>query len=208
MKFYSKIIILFFLTLLSSCKVDIGTNEDGQFQVVPITANVTFAQLSNYVLSTSCTRCHAWASDEASVQQRISIGDPDNSLLYQKIKSGQMPPSGSLSSKQILLLENYIKSTKEVQTIPINSTFASIQFHLINKSCLACHNDKGEEISFEGFSNVKRRASDIINILDTGEMEGTPMPPYNADGTRKAPVPNSQVIEAFRTWIQEGKLNN
>ena len=135
-------------------------------------------------------------------------GDAENSILYQKIKSGTMPPSGALPSRQLQLVERYIMTTKRAPTIALNSTFQSIQFHLIGKSCLSCHNNAGKEMSFEGYANVKRRASEIIDILDIGDMEGTPMPPIDANGNRKAPVPTAQTVEAFRSWMSEGMLNN
>lgn len=79
---------------------------------------------------------------------------------------------------------------------------------MINKSCLSCHNNSSHEISFEDYTNIKRHADEIIDILDIGEAEGTPMPPIDASGNRKAPVPTTQIVESFRSWINEGMLNN
>lgn len=192
--------------LLAGCKVNIGTNESEQFKVIPITGNVNFTALKSYIMDPSCIRCHSWAGNESSVQQRISPGDPENSVLYQKIKDGSMPPSGALSTRQLELVARYIKAAKSIPTIEINSTFKSVNFHLIEKSCLSCHNNTSTEISFEGHSNVKKYATDIIDILDVGEMQGTPMPPYDSNGNRKAP--SAQITEAFRDWIAEGLQNN
>jgi hypothetical protein len=203
-----KVKILFFTLLISGCKVDVGTNENEQFKVLPISSNISFEQLKTYVMNPSCVRCHSWAQDEAAVQQRMIVGNPEGSILYQKIKSGSMPPSGALSSRHLAIVENYIKGTKSAPTIALNSTFKSIQFHLINKSCLSCHNDKGEEMSFEGYANISRRANKILNILEEGDSADTPMPPYDQAGNRKAPLPTAEIIEAFRTWIDEGKLDN
>ena len=203
-----KNIILLITLFTVGCKVNVGTNESEQFKVIPITGAVDFKALSTYVLNPSCLRCHSWASDEASVQQRIMSGDPENSILYQKIKSGSMPPSGALPTRQLELVERYIKTAKTAPTIEINSTFKSINFHLIGKSCLSCHNNTTKEMSFEGYANVKKHASEIIDILDIGDSEGTPMPPVDSTGRRKAPVPTQQIVEAFRTWMAEGAQNN
>jgi hypothetical protein len=164
------------------------------------------------VLNPSCIRCHAWAADEASVQQRIIAGDPENSILYQKIKDGSMPPSGPLSTSNLQLVERYIRTIKTTPNVPptiaIDSTFKSIQFHLIQKSCFTCHNSSSGEISFDGYENIKRYSSIIIDALDNGESEGSPMPPIGANGKRMAPVPTPQIVEAFRGWINAGKIDN
>jgi|GEM_PF-3017812 len=201
--------LLVFTTLfISACKVDVGTNESEQFKVIPMTGEVSFELLKNSILNPQCVRCHAWANDELQIGQRIVQGNPDASSLFSSVKSGKMPPSGALSFKQISLIERYILNIKEVKSLPLTSTFKSIEFHLINRSCLSCHNNKSEEISFEGFKNVKKHANEIIDILDLGEIQDQPMPPRDEQGKPKAPVPSSEIVEAFREWIKLGKLDN
>jgi hypothetical protein len=34
------------------------------------------------------------------------------------------------------------------------------------------------------------------------------MPPIGANGKRMAPVPTPQIVEAFRGWINAGKIDN
>lgn len=213
--------------LILGCKVNVGTNENEQFKVIPYTDKVSFNDFSQYVLTPHCVSCHVWALDEVAVTQRMIAGDPENSVIYNRILSGSMPPNSGLSPKEIDLVERFIKSAKNEQAqspqgtqkeptsqkippsvIVLNSTYKSIYHHLIETSCLSCHNNASEEISFEGHSNLKKHASEIIDILDIGEMEGTPMPPYDNSGKRMAPVPTEQVIESFRAWITEGKLEN
>jgi mono/diheme cytochrome c family protein len=205
----TKFISLLFVIFMVGCKVDVGTNESEIYKVMPISGNIRFEDLKSYIMTPNCIRCHSWAGNEAEVQQRIIVGNPMASILYQKIKSGQMPPSGALSTKQLLLVENYIKNTKSAPTIPLNSTYKSIQFHLINKSCIGCHNDKGTEVSFEGYDNLKRRADGIINVLEEGDSADQPMPPYEDDKVnRKAPLPTPAVLAALKAWVSEGMQNN
>ena len=205
---FRKIISFIFLITLAACKVDVGTDEAAQFKPLPISSEISFEQLKTYIMSPSCVRCHSWANDEAQVQQRIVVGNPEASALYQRIKSGNMPPNGALSSKHLQIVENYIRGTKAAPTIALNSTFKSIQFHLINKSCLSCHNNNSDEVSFEGYDKVKRKSRSILNVLEEGDQADEPMPPFDANGNRKAPVPTPEIIDAFRQWIAEGMQNN
>ena len=204
---------LFFIILLvlTGCKVAIGTNESEQFKVLPqLTGTINFLTLKKYFLDPNCTHCHSWASDEAAVQQRLKLGSPESSLIYQKVKSGAMPPNAALSTKQLDLLERYILQVKEVKAIEIMPSFKSVQFHLIGKSCLSCHNDTSEETTFEGYVNVKKRAKGILKVLISGETrDGKPMPPFKDDGkTRKAPNPTPEIIKAFKDWVDAGAPNN
>lgn len=204
-----KIILLILPIIFSGCKVDVGSNESEKYKVIPMTENVSFNFLKANVLDSSCVKCHSWASDEAKVQQRINYQAFDDSQLLTRVKNGSMPPNGSLSAKQIKIIERYIKGSTPVETIPLNSTYQSVRFHLIEKSCLSCHNNVDmKKLSFESYEQVKKRSEEIIDILDYGETQGDPMPPIDENGNPKAPVPTKETVEAFRKWIEEGMQNN
>ena len=204
-----------FIVLISACKVNVGSNESQQFKVVPLTAASDFQSLKTYVLGPNCSGCHSWANDEAQVQQRLSLGNAEGSILFQKVKTGEMPPSGSaLTNRQLALVEKYINEAKKAApTIPLEPTFKSINYNLVAVSCVTCHNNAGEaknkhKPSFEGYDNIKKHADDMLDALDNGAATGDPMPPIDKNGQPKAPIPSQAVVEAFRTWINEGYQNN
>lgn len=215
---------IFFLFI--GCKVGIGTHENEQFMVTHLNKSeaVNFQTLNKFVLTPLCLDCHAWANDELKVQSRMVALNPESSRLFQRVKNNEMPTNGSLSAQQLLIVESYINNPKnfsasevpppdaetvEVKTIPLNSTYKSIKFHLLERSCLACHDStiKMGNLALDNYENVKKKASDILYILDNGATDGFQMPPRNSAGETVTPEPTLEIIEMFRKWIAEGMVS-
>ena len=121
-----KVSALLFLSLslltFSSCIQNLGTNEGSEFQFVDLSPeSVTFADINRLIMGPKCLRCHAWASDEAEFDSRITPGDPENSSLYNQIESGAMPLGGpELTSSEKKLVYDFIanKVKNVVDTVP------------------------------------------------------------------------------------------
>lgn len=107
------ILLLLLIITVFGCK-EIGTSEDGQFQIIesiPLDQKVTFDDVFTNVINTNrCMQCHSsWASDEQKVLQRIKAGDPDASSFFVKMKDGSMPLGGpAVSSQSLEIVERYI----------------------------------------------------------------------------------------------------
>ena len=107
-------LLLFFIVfMLASCK-EIGTSEDGQFQIIdsiPFDEKVTFSDLQKNVISSNrCIQCHgSWITDESKVLQRIVKGNPEASSFYIRLKNGSMPLGGPpVSTETLEVVERYI----------------------------------------------------------------------------------------------------
>lgn len=80
--------------------------------------SVTFARYVIPIFTNNCTTCHGGneAPDLRSAQAYsalinggyVKAGDPTNSILYQKVSSGEMPPGGGLKQSDINLIKNWI----------------------------------------------------------------------------------------------------
>ena len=86
------------------------------------TCNITFSETIQPIFDDSCINCHNGShftgldlrsytgvteSSNNNVQIIIS-GDHENSLLWQYVNSGTMPPSGQLTSDQVNLIATWI----------------------------------------------------------------------------------------------------
>ncbi len=97
------------------------------FRIVKITLMIgfLFSQGIDYqtqiqsIFNESCTNCHGYSGGLAlgSYDQLMSggnsgdlviPGDYQNSILWQRIDSGEMPPAGDISNDQLELIENWI----------------------------------------------------------------------------------------------------
>ena len=86
------------------------------------TCNISYSATIQPIFETNCTPCHINStrnnlslSNYASITSGdsnngpvIVLGDHSNSLLWQKVNSGSMPPSGQLTSGQINLIATWI----------------------------------------------------------------------------------------------------
>lgn len=98
-------ILLFFITLISGCYYD----EELIFEGLP--SNISFKNDVTPILTLNCTTtgCHdavpahapslvsEKAINDLTIGGYINTLDPESSIIYQEIKSGNMPPSGAIS---------------------------------------------------------------------------------------------------------------
>jgi len=196
-----KIFIL--LLLLAGCQ-ESGTNEGQLFRTIPAaTGAVSFSTLRDFILKPQCVGCHGWAQDEAQVRTRIIPGNAKASSLYVELATGKMPRGGgTLSPQQLKLVENYINGPlgEAPPVIALKPTYESLKVHLFEKSCTQCHNDNSRRLeSFTTYENVTDEINDIVSAIENGEM-----PPLDADGNPRAPVPSDEVLATLQEWVVLG----
>ena len=74
---------------------------------------VTFAELKARVLQPNCMGCHRSFGEESSFARKLVAGQPAQSLAYQRVESGEMPPEAPMAPELIELLERYIEGLGE-----------------------------------------------------------------------------------------------
>ncbi len=200
--------------LVIGCKVNVGSNESDTFKVSRLDlSNLNFEALKQNILIPKCLSCHRWVIDESLFARKIKYGSPDESDLFQRIESRQMPPkNGGLTSLEINYVRFFIQSYKG-PTIPIKipaleAKYSSLKYHLIDRSCLMCHDGTKRKPSLASYDQVRDHADDIVDYIEHGDVLGSPMPPLDDQGRPKAPVPSAEMLTLFKQWIQEGSLNN
>lgn len=181
-----------------------GTKENEIFQdITLITGTVSFAELQQKFLVPQCLRCHAWVQDEASVASRVVAGNPAGSPLFIQVQSGRMPQGGPPATRgQIALLEAYIKGggSNLPPPPPLEPKYASLKFHLFDKSCTMCHNGQNRRIpDLRNVNVIRNEIEDILSEIDIGSM-----PPLDAQGNPKAPIPSDEVIKVLNQWVKLG----
>lgn len=92
-----------------------------------------------------------------------------------------------------------------VEDLKVRADFESLRKNLFEKSCLKCHHGRQENIvQFETAEDLEENADDIVFYIQSGCDIGSCMPPLRQDGTPKAPIPTDEVVQAFKTWIDNG----
>lgn len=79
---------------------------------------VTFSQINQSIIQTSCVSCHSGAaaphgvdlSSYDGIAAQVVAGSPQQSALYKEISDGTMPPTGALPQDQIQQLSDWITS--------------------------------------------------------------------------------------------------
>ncbi len=87
---------------------------------------------------------------------------------------------------------------------PVAPNFKSVYQNFIKKSCLDCHNAKSPRVSFETKQDIIDNADDIVFYTEDGCMLGSCMPETDRNGVPKRPVPTEEIIDAFKTWANNG----
>ncbi len=108
------------------------------------------------LLQKECSSCHGKDSSNnsfnsiGSTEEMIQLGliipgQPDNSTLFQSVRSGTMPTTYRLSSENINLLSLWISSMKidndeQPSGLDPNKNFGQIYFQIYQpQKCLICH---------------------------------------------------------------------
>ena len=174
----------------------------------PIGSKVTFLEIQKKILEPHCINCHDnWDNNEKEFIKKIATNNASESVVFKQIDSGDMPMGGArLPQESIDQVKKYIDSLAVVvDPVEVKASFASIKFHLIEKSCLWCHNHINAERrkipNFEERTIIQNNADKIIYKITTArELDNKPMPPTASS----APVPKAEVIWAFKEWQLAG----
>lgn len=96
-----------------------GSTGGGDNNTVP-PDSVTFAKYIVPLFAANCTTCHsgnespdlraANAYSALTSGKFVVAGNAANSVLYQKVSSGEMPPGGGLKQSDIDLIKNWINN--------------------------------------------------------------------------------------------------
>lgn len=209
-----KFLTILFLLFSYGCKVNIGTNESSRFKVMSLDLKtLNYETLKNEILIPQCMSCHTWVKNDGEIAKRISFGKPDQSVLFNDVESGRMPPKGSkLMANQIEYIKffilNYKGSVTPIREPKLEATYTSMRYHLIEKSCIMCHNPNGRKPYLDTYERVRDKADDVIDYIEHGDVLGSPMPPIGKDGKPKAPVPSAEILSLFKKWVETGSLDN
>lgn len=171
------------------------------------------------ILKINCSSCHGSTGGEGNVfgldnishmvqSGLIKVGDPNNSLIYNEIVSGGMPPSGPLTLNDQTVIQNWIKaeqspssttSSPSLNSSPTygNATFTYIKKNILQVSCTACHS------GFKTYSGTMKyvvagnpTASTLYSEILNGNMPRA--------GLRVSPAN----LKLINDWIIAGAKNN
>jgi mono/diheme cytochrome c family protein len=208
------IILLIFLFTAAACKVETGTDESSRFKVFNFAqGQVDFNVLKSNVLQCQCMQCHSWSMNELEVLKRIVPGNPEASVLYKVVKSGQMP-SGKprLTDQALQLVQQYINgvnSDRAIKPVPLAPTYASLKVNLFEKSCVQCHNldviaKHPKRPLLDSKQVIIARYNDILySVTDAWNMNDNEMPPEKSN----VPRLSEEVIQALKDWKESGFLD-
>ena len=188
------------------------------------------------ILSTYCLTCHGKSSPEQGVDLRtartvlrggfngpvVKRGSPDESLLYQKLSQGKMPPKAFKSQVpevDVETIRRWIEAgarSEQGDGLPEQARLQIARFEqeiqpLLNERCVSCHGGdypqsgldlhtlastlrggQNGPVVLEGFSEKSILVRQLVNGV---------MPPQGAS----APL-NDAEVELIRDWIDEGQF--
>jgi len=155
-------------------------------------AQVDYASEIQTIFNSSCTNCHQYGSQNGlnltaysgvmnggSSGAAVVAGDHANSLLWQRVEDGSMPPSGNLSSSQINLIAQWIdEGALEVPVLDGETPFISEYAEgTSNNKYLEFYNPTDQTIDLSGYAFASA-ANDVDspgnyeywNEFDTGSQ--------------------------------------
>lgn len=172
------------------------------------------------VLEEQCSACHT--GDEAYsntvlgsdpiidisnvnylLQMRLVVpGEPELSPLFQKIKTGDMPPGKPLSVEEVDTIKEWIVHLSDdpnsnsgggLVTVPLAANFESLRVNVFLSKCNTCHINRNVRI--DTYANVMNA---INNNNLRSRVAGATMPPNNA------PQLSAQERSLILQWIDSG----
>jgi len=193
------------------------------------------AAKSGQILTASCASCHTATSGPAGVfnltntdhlisSGLIVVGKPAQSVIYQSINTGSMPPGGGMSTYDIAVIGEWIaslgpsggptptptptptpSSTPGATPTPAPVSFANLQSTILTPKCVGCHGGGAPSagIDLSTYANVKTQvnlANPAMSKLYTSVTTGG-MP-------KGAPALSSTDASKILSWIQNGAPNN
>ncbi len=197
-----------------------------------------FEQDVQPILSAYCLTCHGKSSPEQGVDLRtartvlrggsngpvVKRGSPDESLLYQKLSQGKMPPKAFKSQvpeADVETIRHWIEAgarTEQDDDLPEQARLQIARFEheiqpLLNERCVVCHGGSSPQsgldlrtlastlrggkhgpVVLEGFSEKSILVRQLVNGV---------MPPEGASETLSAAE-----VELIRDWIDEGHFSD
>lgn len=178
------------------------------------------------VFSASCVGCHngslspdlrVASIDSLKDSLYLNIGRGDSSSLYTRmISSGSpMPTSGLLAQVESEKIKDWIDDLGIVpDDTPIAATFSDIETNILIPKCYSCHDghatyDFGPGGSTSGYDDLLygfvaplNLGSTLYSSITSGASgTGNVMPKGQA-------ALSSEEIEAIRSWIMDGALDN
>lgn len=188
---------------------------------VPPTQDLDFATVQAKVFKPHCINCHGDFNDYNVVKTKINV-------IVDKVRTNQMPLGSTLAADLKAILFDWAAQgapqtgtgpnpnppPPPPQPIPLRATFESLNAHIFQKKCIACHNPSGQASfldfsSYEAISNNRGRLfdfrrperSDIVEAITDDER---PMPPRSSSFT---PVSQNE-LKTLIQWIRNGIPNN
>ncbi|MCY4595072.1 MAG: PSD1 and planctomycete cytochrome C domain-containing protein [Bryobacterales bacterium] len=197
-----------------------------------------FEQDVQPILSAYCLTCHGKSSPEQGVDLRtartvlrggfngpvVKRGSPDESLLYQKLSQGKMPPKAFKSQvpeADVETIRHWIEAgarTEQDDDLPEQARLQIARFEheiqpLLNERCVVCHGGSSPQsgldlrtlastlrggkhgpVVLEGFSEKSILVRQLVNGV---------MPPEGASETL-----SDAEVELIRDWIDEGHFSD
>ena len=193
-----------------------GANPSAESGALTADPNIqiTYAQVNQLIITQSCLSCHSDSTNRGGVA--LTSYAKVNAVIDEMkadIDSGDMPETGSLSTSQIALFDQWYTQghlefggtstgspTPTATPIPSGTpvlsstvTFAQVNQAVFQTSCLKCHNSTKSSggVILDTFANVSKSLSDVTSDIDSGDMP--------EDG----PLTSAQKT-LFDTWILEG----
>jgi mono/diheme cytochrome c family protein len=204
---------------------------------VGASGEVSFKMLADAVFIPKCAGCHANFSTYASLMASGAVipGSPDQSALYQKISTGQMPKTGGpLSDPEVQSIYAWINAgAPELAStagnpatggggaplspppgsgpapLPgsISPTFAWIKSNVFTPRCVLCHSGSGAPAGYDlsTFAGVKSGGRIVAGNPGTSILIQRIS---NGSMPPGGPALSPDVVAAISKWIENGALDD
>ena len=201
-----------------------------------------YEQQALAIIQTNCTSCHSSSTGPAGVYDltdpnhlvsggMIVPGQPSQSVLYNAITSGIMPPGGALAQSDQQTLNLWITAAAEPSTptptpaptprptatpnptptptpspTPISSiSFKNLESTIFQPKCVGCHSAGHSDggYAFDSYSGVKN-AVNLGTPTSSAVYAATNSGAMPQGGSRLTSSQESQILQ----WIKNGAPNN
>lgn len=230
---YVKTWIVFTLLILTACGRPSKLPENSDALSAGGSAP-GFDILLQKIFQPKCVACHASFATHGGIMSAVVAGNPDASVLYTKVATGQMPKNGTpLSSSEVTAIFDWISAGAPAVTAnnptpgssggspvlgggaggtapaptAISPTFAWIQANVLTPRCVICHRGAGAPGGYD--------LSSYANVLAGGRVvAGNPAGSRffqridNNSMPPGGPALAADVKTAIRQWIQNGANND
>lgn len=194
---------------------------------------------SSQILATNCSSCHTATTGPSGIydltdtnhlisSSLIVVGQPDQSVIYQAISTGTMPPGGGLSASDIATIHDWIVAlgqssggptptpapgpsptpggpTPAPSSTPTPVSFANLQSTILNAKCTGCHSGATPAGNHDltTYANVMT----VVNV--SNPANSALYTAVTTGGMPKNAAPLSSLdVNKILTWIQQGAPNN